>query len=245
MKNQYFGDVGDYGKYSLLRFLANHGIKIAVNWYLTADDGSNDGKHITYLNDAKNRRYDPEIYDVLKTMVSTGIRTVSEFQKKNMIPDAAYYDTLLQIEGATKSERQKNRKSWHIKAMEACKGAELVFLDPDNGACEKEPKPSKNSVKYCYADEIADYFEAGQEVVYYCQKGRRTEELWESAKSLMKRRLPEACLTAVTFHRGTQRTYIFVLHKENYLRYKELLQSFLKEWDKVFTYEIVGTGREV
>jgi hypothetical protein len=53
----------------------------------------------------------------------------------------------------------------------------------------------------------------------------------------MKRRRPDACLTAVTFHRGTQRTYILVLHKENYLRYEELLQIFLKEWDKVFTYE--------
>ena len=35
MKNQYFGDVGDYGKYGLLRHIANNGIKIAVNWYLT------------------------------------------------------------------------------------------------------------------------------------------------------------------------------------------------------------------
>jgi hypothetical protein len=237
MKNQYFGDVGDYGKYALLRFLAKHDIKIAVNWYLTADDGSNDGKHVTYLKDAKNRRYDPELYDVLKKMVSAGIRSVSDFQKKNVIPSAVYYDALLQIEGTTKPKRQENRRLWHENAMKICQKAELVFLDPDNGACEKEPKPSKNSIKYCYADEIADYFEAGHEVVYYCQKGRRTEEQWEKAKNLMKRRLPDACLTAVTFHRGTQRTYIFVLHKENYLRYKELLQSFLKEWDKVFTYE--------
>ena len=37
MKNQYFGDVGDYGKYSLLREFALNGISIAVNWYLTED----------------------------------------------------------------------------------------------------------------------------------------------------------------------------------------------------------------
>ena len=35
MKNQYFGDVGDYGKYGLLRFIAKRGVTIAVNWYLT------------------------------------------------------------------------------------------------------------------------------------------------------------------------------------------------------------------
>ena len=38
MKNQYFGDVGDYGKYGLLRFIAKRGVTIAVNWYLTLDD---------------------------------------------------------------------------------------------------------------------------------------------------------------------------------------------------------------
>ena len=43
MKNQYFGDIGDYGKYGLLRFLGERGLSIAVNWYLTPDDVSNDG----------------------------------------------------------------------------------------------------------------------------------------------------------------------------------------------------------
>lgn len=40
---------GDYGKYGILRFLAKQGIKIGVNWYLTEDDGSNDGNVIGYL----------------------------------------------------------------------------------------------------------------------------------------------------------------------------------------------------
>lgn len=38
MKNQYVGDIGDYGKYGLLRFLASYGIKIGVNWFLTEND---------------------------------------------------------------------------------------------------------------------------------------------------------------------------------------------------------------
>jgi hypothetical protein len=237
MKNQYFGDVGDYGKYGLLRFLAGHNIKIAVNWYLTPDDGSNDGKHITYLNNEKNRRYDAELLDLLKEMVSAGNRSVTEFQNKNAIPNAVYYDNVLQLEGAEKSERQENRRKWHENALETCRGADLVFLDPDNGACEKEPKKFRDSIKYCYADEIADYFDAGQDVVYYCQKGRRTCEQWEKAKNLMKQSLPEARLTAVTFHRGTQRTYIFVLHEKSYQVYAGMLQDFLKRWEKIFTEE--------
>lgn len=49
MKNQYVGDIGDYGKYSLLRAFAEEGVKVGVNWYLTDNDGSNDGKFVDYL----------------------------------------------------------------------------------------------------------------------------------------------------------------------------------------------------
>ena len=55
MKNQYFGDVGDYGKYGLLRFIAKRGVTIAVNWYLTPDDQSNDGHIRGYLTIDKRR----------------------------------------------------------------------------------------------------------------------------------------------------------------------------------------------
>ena len=55
MKNQYVGDIGDYGKYGLLRFLANKGIKIGVNWYLTENDLTNDGNKTDYLKDDKEK----------------------------------------------------------------------------------------------------------------------------------------------------------------------------------------------
>ena len=42
MKNQYFGDIGDYGKYSLLRAFSSERILVGINWYLTEDDGSGD-----------------------------------------------------------------------------------------------------------------------------------------------------------------------------------------------------------
>ena len=51
----------DYGKYGLLRFLANNGINIAINWYLTPNDG-------------KMRRFDPEFFDLLREMLDNGIR---------------------------------------------------------------------------------------------------------------------------------------------------------------------------
>jgi len=61
MKNQYFGDINDYGKYGLLRILAGFGeLKIAVCWMLTPDDGRRDGRLIQYLKQPEKwRKYDP------------------------------------------------------------------------------------------------------------------------------------------------------------------------------------------
>ena len=66
MKNQYVADIGDYGKYALLRAFSDAGIKVGVNWYFTEDDDTNDGHFTNYLNDEKMRRYQPEIFDLLR-----------------------------------------------------------------------------------------------------------------------------------------------------------------------------------
>ena len=63
MKNQYVGDIGDYGKYGLLRFLSGKGIKIGINWYLTENDGTNDGKFTDYLTKKDDRLYDDKLFD--------------------------------------------------------------------------------------------------------------------------------------------------------------------------------------
>lgn len=45
MKNQYFGDINDYLKYGLLRVIAKKtGLRVAVCWMPTPDDGHTDGK---------------------------------------------------------------------------------------------------------------------------------------------------------------------------------------------------------
>lgn len=239
MKNQYVGDVGDYGKYGLLCWLADHGIRLAVNWYLTPDDSSNDGKHISYLEHDSDRIHDRELYDALKTLITERKRDVAEVEKLKLIKDAVYYHEVLDLtRKETREEKRKRRSDWHQAALEACRGAGLVFLDPDNGLRTEEPADMKNSGKYVYAKEVADYYRRGQQVMYYCQKGRRTPKEWEEAKSIMAWYLPDAALWGLTFHRGTQRTYVFVLHGEEYERYSEILTGFLETtWGRVFSRE--------
>src|SRR5687768_3003787 len=64
MKNQYFADINDYFKYGILRCLGKGGLRIAVCWMLTPDDGRSDGRKISYLsNPDRWRNYDPVLFD--------------------------------------------------------------------------------------------------------------------------------------------------------------------------------------
>ena len=240
MKNQYFGDIGDYGKYGLLRYLAGHGITIAVNWYLTKGDESNDGNIRGYLAKENNRVYDPELFDVLKAMCDRKEKNVIRFASLGMISGAIYFNTIIEpvLSTMTVSEKQRARERWHQKALEECCGTNLVFLDPDNGLRAGRPSAKKDAVKYVYSSEVADYYERGQDVVYYCHKGRRTDAQWEKAKHLMQEDCPSAVLMGVTYHRGTQRSYIFVIHPEREQLYRDLLKGFLETtWKDCFTDE--------
>ena len=65
MKNQYVGDVGDYGSI-MLRVFTDAGIKVGIQWYLTSDDGTTDGKFTSYLDDESMRWRCPEVFDEIE-----------------------------------------------------------------------------------------------------------------------------------------------------------------------------------
>lgn len=239
MKNQYFGDIGDYGKYGLLRYMANRGLFIAVNWYLTPNDETNDGSIRGYLSKERDRRYDPELYDVLREMCARHEKDVGLFATRGMIPGAIYYDRIVEPKPGSPlsvAEKQEMRARWHRRALEACAGDELVFMDPDNGLRPGHPSARKDAAKFVYASEICDYYDRGQDVVYYCHKGRRTAAQWERAKRVMQECRPDAALMGVTCHRGTQRSYIFMAHPGRREKYTGILKGFLQTaWKECFT----------
>ena len=242
MKNQYFGDVGDYGKYGLLRFLTERGVTIAVNWYLTSDDQSNDGNIRGYLADEKNRKYDPELFDVLREMNGHKEYDVTRFAARGLIPGAVYFDDKVQPQFADSTlsvpDKRLARERWHQQALAGCCESELVFMDPDNGLRAGKPSARKDAQKFVYASEAYSYYDRGQDVVYYCHKGRRTKSQWERAKRIMQTCCPDAVLLGITYHRGTQRSYIFVLHPEKESFYRALLKAFLESsWKECFTEE--------
>ena len=83
MQNKYVGDIGDFGKYGLLRALTGHQttsasephLTLGVVWYLFPNETTTaDGKFIGYLrrtaaNDTKFRDCDRPLYDTLRCLV--------------------------------------------------------------------------------------------------------------------------------------------------------------------------------
>ena len=91
------------------------------------------------------------------------------------------------------------------------------------------------------------YFDDGQghkhNVVYYCHKGRRKPQEWLKYKMCMMNLLPEARPIILTYHRGTQRSYVFLIHEESYKKYRSIVRDFLEKWDGHFTEEYIDFSK--
>ena len=137
------------------------------------------------------------------------------------------------------------RNEWHEKAREFFSDRELVFMDPDNGLINKQ---KGHKEKFCFPNEVADFYHKGKDVVYYCSKGRRSNKDWNDYKNKMKKfikeksnqeklDLPTPEILVLTYHKGTQRSYVFVLHPEAKEKYAGFPKEFLEQWKDVFTEE--------
>ena len=147
MKNQYFGDINDYKKYSLLRILSGNGqIETVVCWVLTEDDSRTDGSKIRYLEQPEKwQNYDPTVYEYLrKQVLDKGIRNVSYIEQDDIIPNCRFYREVI-------NDNVGSRENFFSGFLEFAKGADLVFFDPDNGIEVKSiPRGRKSSSKYVY-----------------------------------------------------------------------------------------------
>ena len=173
MKNQYFGDINDYKKYSLLRLLSGNGqIETVVCWILTEDDSGSDGKHIRYLERPEIwRSYDPIVYEHLrKHVIDNGIRNVDIIERANVLPNCRFYKELIQ-------DDMNSRDEYFDKFLKFAEGADLVFFDPDNGFEVKSvPRGKKKSSKYIYWNEVEASYKLGHSLLLYQHFPRKPRE---------------------------------------------------------------------
>lgn len=187
MQNRYVGDIGDFGKYGLLRWIwKDPGMqkkRLGIQWYLTAPENNGDGGFRQYLNDQERyRRCDENLYDHLKRIqrgqhLKQGElpRHVSSVQTKDVFPmTPLFFDEELDLRTFPKGtetaikRRCDRRKSWHETAVRELESAHVVFFDPDNGFERKTtPAHRDKGPKYLFFEELDTYIHQGKTAIIY------------------------------------------------------------------------------
>lgn len=164
MKDQYFGDINDYRKYGLLRAIIRaSGFRILVAWMLTPDDGSTDGKFISYLeHPGKWSRHDPVLFQKIKEILMSGWRRrVSLIEGSGLIQKAEYFASLV-------PDTASGRSLWFNSLVQRAQGSDCVFLDPDNGLeVRSKVYGGKYSSKFLYWREVEALWTSGKSLLIY------------------------------------------------------------------------------
>ncbi len=231
MQDRYVGDVGDFGKYGLLRHLVRTtSLRLGVNWYLVPDEPETaDGRHIGYLDDRKEnrdlfRKCDPQLWDALGKIVREKDRRVVRIQEDEILPkETLFYARRLEWPVSTdarsargRDERSKHREAWARGAFSELRGSQVVFLDPDNGLQVKSVSlVSSKGLKFIFmgrreTDELRPLYSNGQSLVIYQHLNRscKTNEQVKHRLRQVKEAIGASYPFALIYHRGSARAFI-------------------------------------
>jgi len=249
VQNRYVGDIGDYGKFGLLRILSEQQLRIGVQWYHVPDEGHNkDGKHINYLTADRFRNCDPYLFDTLKKLVQKRQRNLAAIESSKIFgPEATFFSEELSFNGmaaigkAAREARLNKRAEWNEKALQILGPADVVFFDPDNGLeIPSKLKNHKTGPKHVFWDEIRPFHERGQSVVIYHHLGRtggsHEEQIATRLKEAKKYLQNGKDAFALRFSRGTSRSYIMVPNSKHVGAYQNLISTIVDgSWNKHFS----------
>lgn len=236
MQDRYFGDVGDFGKYGLLRALCGvkphaEALRLGIIWYLVGDESHNaDGKHIAYLERGDYRECDPDLFDTMKATLSLG-RAVSQLPSTGLFPaDATYFADRVELAHLHHADRAERRASWFRAALAATQAAELVFCDPDNGIATDAKLLSSHGDKFVGLTELASLHARGQSVVAYHHADRSAVvpvQAQRRADQLRNATTAEEIL-CLRYRRGTTRLFFILPTADHVKLLRSRVQCFLE-----------------
>src|SRR5215218_3293709 len=123
MQDRYVGDVGDFGKYALLRCITSErSARLGVVWCSYPNESHNlDGRHIGYLDRGEFFELDPELHAALGMLVRKGLRSIAAVETAKLLPS----DTLFFRDpiagtlgrGSAPEQRIAYRMDWLERAL--------------------------------------------------------------------------------------------------------------------------------
>ena len=185
MQNRYVGDVADFGKHGLLRFLSGMtdptvqepDLRLGLVWYMHHDerhgaDGkkvNRDGKFISYLEPTLENielfgKCDRELWNKLGHLVGLEARCVHCAELADILPGStAYYNAQLYYMPKMEPDMKKSlRAHWWAEALKATNDAKIVCVDPDNGIAPNAGKMyRKEGPKFVYMSDLKAIWDRG------------------------------------------------------------------------------------
>lgn len=256
MQDRYAGDVGDFGKFSLLQhLLGNTEHRLGVIWYLFPDESHNsDGDHIDYLIKPKFLRCDKYLCEKLSKIVC-GDRSVSALEKEKFLPDNTVYfserlDFHLRYPSQKKQDkeaREIKRQEWLNQAVKKTAKCTAIFLDPDNGlqisSCHRINQ--LKSGKFTYYSEIAKLtYGKNISIIYHHlnrhkNHGTHENQIRTRASELRKIIKPTGAIFALRYWPYSPRAYFILTSKSEGKRTEEAIIDFFKSsfgvfWDSFY-----------
>jgi len=220
MKNQYFGDFGDYQKFSLLKILRDvGGLKIAVHWMKTADDLSSDGNKIKYLeNVGVWRKYDEGVFDFLKGHVAARRRDLRLYERSSHASGIRFINDHIE---------DPSRRLAMLVAIAKDKESDLIFFDPDNGI-EVASTNKKTLHKYVLWSDMEAALSSGKSVLVYQHFSRQNREAFiKGKKQELQKRFPKAEVVSV---RVRNSVYFFLCREKDLASIRKALGSYAAIW---------------
>lgn len=242
MQNRYVADVGNLGKYGLLRYITKTNLSLGINWYLVPDENNNeDGKYISYLEKNDYSQCDEELYYIMKKIINEDRRNIDSIQESDIFPaNTLFNKELLDYHKETDwNHRNELRNNWHHRALEKLCSSDIVFLDPDNGLQVKSTSlTSEKGNKYIGYKELEDYYNLGLSIIFYNHRERKPEEEYLNKFRRLKEddAFKNSAVTGLKFKRGTTRDYIFILQQQHADAVKDSLNSLMdSKWKEHFS----------
>lgn len=238
-------DVGDFGKYGLLRSLCISQLKLGVVWYLVPNEShNNDGKHIGYLElpaikRAFYRECDTELYESLLAIYRRTARDVKEIKHGTILPEGtAFYEEPLTFAGTKSVERHSIRQHWLSKAIGVTEHCNLIFVDPDNGLQVGVGAYDPKGPKYVFFHELIAFAELNKSLVIYhhiCRQGKAIEQI-NSRLLEIKDKLPNGkSAIALLYHRGSARVFFIVPSPDHEATLFDRVMRFMNSpWSRHF-----------
>src|SRR6267143_3522121 len=220
MQIRHVGGVGDFGKFALLKHVMQ-GRRLAVCWYVVdANNGAKDDeKHFNYLRRPNDFRHlAPDLFDQLAEYVD-GRRAcpvadpLAALQMSRVLESAVFFREEV-------PKKVSLRALWVNGLVNSVSGADLVFLDPDNGI-----QGQRLTNRHVALAEIATLRSKGRVLIIgHHQSGRKAE-----VKYLADRMKSIGCglVEIVRLRLVTSCLYV-ILDKDTVT--SELTATFVRKW---------------